>query len=45
MFECKVMSLVLQFVVFLAGSLEPTLPETQQVFLYQGIKWSELTAH
>ena len=43
-FEFKLMSLVLQFVVFLVGSLEPTLPATQQVVLYQGIKRFELEA-
>jgi len=35
---------VLQFVVFLAASLEPTLTATQQVVLYQGIKLCELEA-
>jgi len=35
---------VLQFVGFLAASLETTLPATQQVVLYQGIKLSDLEA-
>jgi len=36
------MSRVLQFVVFLAASMEPALPATQQVVLYQRITLFEL---
>jgi hypothetical protein len=38
------MSRVLQFVVFLAASMEHALPSTQQVVLYQRIKLFELEA-
>jgi hypothetical protein len=38
------MSRVLQFVVFLAASMEPTFTATRRVVLYQGIKRFELEA-
>jgi hypothetical protein len=38
------MSHVLQFVVFLAASMEPALLATQQVVLYQRIELFELEA-
>jgi hypothetical protein len=43
-FEFKLMSRVLQFVVFLSASMEPALSAAQQVVLYQGMKVFELAA-